>query len=147
MTTWKGGLPHFRSSRCPPSPWKGMQMVRRTRTPAHMRRSSPAGMSTGSSPAVSGTTCRRKPHRISLKPSLTSRSQVKLPTAVSPNQGLRKPPPNFGRQVQHGDLEEAKMKDIANTGRVRLERCLPSYWRVTFDHPPLNIFDQRAFLD
>src|SRR3954471_15835115 len=24
--------------------------------------------------------------------------------------------------------------------RVRLERRLPSYWRVTFDHPPLNIF-------
>ena len=24
--------------------------------------------------------------------------------------------------------------------RVRLERRLPTYWRVTFDHPPLNIF-------
>jgi enoyl-CoA hydratase/carnithine racemase len=23
---------------------------------------------------------------------------------------------------------------------IRLERRLPSYWRVTFDHPPLNIF-------
>ena len=24
--------------------------------------------------------------------------------------------------------------------QIRLERRLPSYWRVTFDHPPLNIF-------
>jgi enoyl-CoA hydratase/carnithine racemase len=24
--------------------------------------------------------------------------------------------------------------------RVRLEQCSPFYWRVTFDHPPLNIF-------
>jgi enoyl-CoA hydratase/carnithine racemase len=26
------------------------------------------------------------------------------------------------------------------TRQVRLERRLPSYWRITFDHPPLNIF-------
>ncbi len=26
------------------------------------------------------------------------------------------------------------------TRQVWLERCQPSYWRVTFDHPPLNIF-------
>jgi len=26
------------------------------------------------------------------------------------------------------------------TQQIWLERCLPSYWRVTFDHPPLNIF-------
>jgi enoyl-CoA hydratase/carnithine racemase len=24
--------------------------------------------------------------------------------------------------------------------RIRLERRQPSYWRVIFDHPPLNIF-------
>ena len=24
--------------------------------------------------------------------------------------------------------------------QIHLERRLPSYWRVTFDHPPLNIF-------
>ena len=23
-------------------------------------------------------------------------------------------------------------------------RCLPSYWRVTFDHPPLNIFGRES---
>jgi enoyl-CoA hydratase/carnithine racemase len=28
--------------------------------------------------------------------------------------------------------------------RVRLERRLPSYWRVTFDHPPLNIFGPQS---
>src|ERR1700726_3854709 len=29
---------------------------------------------------------------------------------------------------------------VANTRQIRLARRLPSYWRVTFDHPPLNIF-------
>ena len=32
------------------------------------------------------------------------------------------------------------MSDIANPRRIRLERRSPSYWRTTFDHPPLNIF-------
>ena len=32
------------------------------------------------------------------------------------------------------------MSDVANTRQIRLERRSPSYWRVTFDHPPLNIF-------
>ena len=32
------------------------------------------------------------------------------------------------------------MNDIASTGKIRLERCSPFYWRVTFNHPPLNIF-------
>src|SRR4029077_14784634 len=26
------------------------------------------------------------------------------------------------------------------TRQIRLERRLPSYWRVTIDHPPVNIF-------
>jgi hypothetical protein len=30
------------------------------------------------------------------------------------------------------------------TQRVRLERRLPSYWRVTFDHSPLNIFGPES---
>src|SRR5215470_14230897 len=29
---------------------------------------------------------------------------------------------------------------ITITKQVRLQRCSPHYWRVTFDHPPLNIF-------
>src|SRR5215470_3636582 len=32
------------------------------------------------------------------------------------------------------------MSDIASTRQLRLLRRSPSYWRVTFDHPPLNIF-------
>jgi enoyl-CoA hydratase/carnithine racemase len=32
------------------------------------------------------------------------------------------------------------MSDAANAKQMRLERRSPSYWRVTFDHPPLNIF-------
>jgi enoyl-CoA hydratase/carnithine racemase len=33
-----------------------------------------------------------------------------------------------------------KMSKPADTRRIRLERRSPAYWRVTFDHPPLNIF-------
>jgi enoyl-CoA hydratase/carnithine racemase len=36
------------------------------------------------------------------------------------------------------------MSDTANNEQVRVERCLPSYWRVTFDHPPLNIFGPES---
>src|SRR6476660_6144728 len=32
------------------------------------------------------------------------------------------------------------MTAMAGTRQVRLERRSPAYWRVTFDHPPLNIF-------
>jgi enoyl-CoA hydratase/carnithine racemase len=32
------------------------------------------------------------------------------------------------------------MNDMADTRRIRLTRRTSSYWRVTFDHPPLNIF-------
>ena len=31
----------------------------------------------------------------------------------------------------------------STTGQIRLERRLPSYWRVTFDIPPLNIFGPK----
>jgi enoyl-CoA hydratase/carnithine racemase len=30
--------------------------------------------------------------------------------------------------------------DMTNTRQILLERRSPAYWRVTFDHPPLNIF-------
>jgi S1-C subfamily serine protease len=29
------------------------------------------------------------------------------------------------------------------TDQIRLERRLPSYWRVTFDMPPVNIFGPK----
>ena len=32
------------------------------------------------------------------------------------------------------------MSDIAKARQIRVVRRSPSYWRVTFDHPPLNIF-------
>src|SRR6267142_259033 len=35
---------------------------------------------------------------------------------------------------------EANMSDSANTRQIRLARRSSSYWRVTFDNPPLNIF-------
>jgi enoyl-CoA hydratase/carnithine racemase len=41
-------------------------------------------------------------------------------------------------------ISEATMSDIANTKRIRLERRSPYYWRVTFDHPPLNIFGPES---
>src|SRR5499425_3592787 len=32
------------------------------------------------------------------------------------------------------------MSDATNTKQIHLKQHSPSYWRVTFDHPPLNIF-------
>ena len=32
------------------------------------------------------------------------------------------------------------MTELATPRQIRLERISPLYWRVTFDHPPLNIF-------
>lgn len=32
------------------------------------------------------------------------------------------------------------MTELADARQIRLVRPSPSYWRVTFDHPPLNIF-------
>ena len=32
------------------------------------------------------------------------------------------------------------MRDIASARQIRVEHCSPTYWRVTFDLPPLNIF-------
>jgi enoyl-CoA hydratase/carnithine racemase len=32
------------------------------------------------------------------------------------------------------------------TGQIRLERRLPTYWRVTFDMPPVNIFGPKQVL-
>jgi hypothetical protein len=36
------------------------------------------------------------------------------------------------------------MSDTAHPRPIRLERRSPSYWRVTFDHPPLNIFGPKT---
>jgi enoyl-CoA hydratase/carnithine racemase len=37
-------------------------------------------------------------------------------------------------------ISETNMSNVANTRQIRLARRTSSYWRVTFDHPPLNIF-------
>jgi hypothetical protein len=39
--------------------------------------------------------------------------------------------------------KETMTHEIANAGQIRLERRSPSYWRVTFDLPPLNIFGPK----
>ena len=33
-----------------------------------------------------------------------------------------------------------RLEKTSSIRQIRLEQRLPSYWRVTFDHPPLNIF-------
>jgi enoyl-CoA hydratase/carnithine racemase len=47
--------------------------------------------------------------------------------------------------VKSDDEETTAMKDhnyaAPKTTQIRLARRSPEYWRVTFDHPPLNIFD------
>ena len=35
----------------------------------------------------------------------------------------------------------------AKTPEIRLTRRSPMYWRVTFDHPPLNVFGPEAILE
>jgi enoyl-CoA hydratase/carnithine racemase len=44
--------------------------------------------------------------------------------------------------MKPNDRETTKMKDqnAAKTTQIRLVRRSPEYWRVTVDHPPLNIF-------
>jgi enoyl-CoA hydratase/carnithine racemase len=39
------------------------------------------------------------------------------------------------------------MDPTAKTARIRLSRPSPSYWRVTFDHPPLNLVDPELVLE
>ena len=36
------------------------------------------------------------------------------------------------------------MRGMVKNKRIRLERRSPCYWRVTFDHPPLNIFGPES---
>src|SRR5437773_8971583 len=36
------------------------------------------------------------------------------------------------------------MRDTTMTKQILLTRRSPAYWRVTFDHPPLNIFDPET---
>jgi hypothetical protein len=38
------------------------------------------------------------------------------------------------------------MSSIAAKKRARRERRSPFYWRITFDHPPLNIFGPQSIV-
>ena len=58
----------------------------------------------------------------------------------------------FGNRLKTNLRSESSKtsKDMMNrpektfaTGQIRLERRLPSYWRVTFDIPPVNIFGPK----
>jgi hypothetical protein len=46
--------------------------------------------------------------------------------------------------VKSNEEKATDMKDQSHpatkTSQIRLARRSPEYWRVTFDHPPLNIF-------
>src|SRR3981081_4692635 len=44
--------------------------------------------------------------------------------------------------MKPNDGETANIKDHAatKTAEIRLARRSPEYWRITIDHPPLNIF-------
>jgi enoyl-CoA hydratase/carnithine racemase len=43
----------------------------------------------------------------------------------------------------HDMVSSVKVRTNPSARQIRLERRLPSYWRVTFDIPPLNIFGPR----
>jgi enoyl-CoA hydratase/carnithine racemase len=44
------------------------------------------------------------------------------------------------RTIQRTNQKEITMSNTTSTRQIVLQRHLPAYWRVTFDHPPLNIF-------
>src|SRR3954465_4453589 len=48
------------------------------------------------------------------------------------------------RRLKPNDNETTRMKDqnfaATKNTQIRVTKCSPEYWRVTFDHPPLNIF-------
>jgi enoyl-CoA hydratase/carnithine racemase len=37
-------------------------------------------------------------------------------------------------------MSDVANSNVANTRQIRLAQRTSTYWRVTFDHPPLNIF-------
>jgi enoyl-CoA hydratase/carnithine racemase len=58
-------------------------------------------------------------------------------------------PPNDKLSSNVGKLRECSMdypEKTSTARRFRLECRLPSYWRVTFDHPPLNICGPKTIL-
>jgi pimeloyl-ACP methyl ester carboxylesterase len=70
-TNWNGGWLPPRPSPCPRSPSRATPTAHHTPIPAPMPANSPASTSTGPFPAASGTTCPRKPRRLSPRRSPT----------------------------------------------------------------------------
>jgi pimeloyl-ACP methyl ester carboxylesterase len=95
MTIWSSGSPRLRRSPCRPSRWKATPTARRTRTRQLMPRSSRAGISTGPSPAASGTTLRRR--RPQPSPRRSSRS-----IALEPSRRMTEFKRLAGAQGVHG---------------------------------------------
>jgi hypothetical protein len=50
----------------------------------------------------------------------------------------------YAGDTSFSKILETNMSNIANPGQIRLERRSPSYRRVTFDYPPLNIFGSET---
>ncbi len=46
--------------------------------------------------------------------------------------------------MRESDTNNRRMTEAPGTGRILLTRQSPTYWRVTFDMPPLNIFGPDA---
>ena len=42
---------------------------------------------------------------------------------------------------------KSQNSSATKTTEIRLARRSPTYWRVTFDHPPLNIFGPEGILE
>src|ERR1700709_2483001 len=90
----------------------------------------------------------------------SSRRAVTLPRGSSPGCSVRK---SVRRSVRCANRSEFNQRRFGTcvvsrrawsramnrpertfaTGEIRLERRLPSYWRVTFDLPPVNIFGPK----
>jgi enoyl-CoA hydratase/carnithine racemase len=47
----------------------------------------------------------------------------------------------------NGMRHKMKKSPATKTQEIRLSRRSPAYWRVTFDHPPLNVFGPEGILE
>jgi 1,4-dihydroxy-2-naphthoyl-CoA synthase len=56
-----------------------------------------------------------------------------LSGTVKKNESVNAGPDRFKKEGLH-------MSDTTTTKQILLARRSPAYWRVMFDHPPLNIF-------
>src|SRR5262249_46248278 len=50
------------------------------------------------------------------------------------------PTKNISRKSAKAGIKELQMSDGTKTNQIVVTRRSPAYWRVTINHPPLNIF-------